>query len=76
MREVLDAGVRAREHEALVPVVAPPHDVRRGTVLSVNREDLRVPLLLADAVSLDDQPVTDRCTHRLLLSPWVTNLAF
>lgn len=72
MTEVLDAGVGAREHEAFVTVVAPLHEVRRGAVGTVHLEDLGIAIGLADMVSLDDQTVTDCCTHELLLSPGLT----
>jgi hypothetical protein len=69
MAKVLDAGVGTGEHEALVAVVAPLHEVRRGAVGTVHLEDLGITIGLTDVVSLDDQAVTDCCTHQLLLSP-------
>jgi hypothetical protein len=69
LREMLDRRVTRREEEPDVAVVAPLHEVRRRAIITMNLEDLRVAVRLADVMSLDDQPVSYRCLHRALPSP-------
>ena len=63
MLEVFDERVGTRKEQSLVAIVAPPHEVRRTSVLALDLQDLGVTVGLADVVTLDDQPVTRSCTH-------------
>jgi hypothetical protein len=67
MLEVLNDGVRTREEEGLVPGVLPAHEVGRSTVRAPHLQNLGVHPVLADAMSLDDEPISDLCLHVLLL---------
>jgi hypothetical protein len=57
-----DVGVGTRIHESLMPI-APPHDVRRGTVLATHLDDLAVPGRRVDLVALGDQTVAHLRSH-------------
>jgi hypothetical protein len=63
LREMLDRRVTRREEEPDMAVVAPLHEVRRRAIVTMNLEDLRVAVGLADVMSLDDQSVSYRCLH-------------
>jgi hypothetical protein len=61
--EVLHDRVRAGEVQAFVAVVAPTDQPRWRTIFAVDLEDLGVLVGLPDVVALDDEAVTDCCTH-------------
>src|SRR5262245_15392373 len=63
LAEVLHARVRSREEQAFVAVIAPTHDVRRTPFLSVNFQNLGVPVGFADMMALDHDPITDTRSH-------------
>jgi hypothetical protein len=53
-----------RENESNVTIVGPLHEVRRSPLGSVDLQDLRVAIVLAVVVTLDDQSISDMCLHR------------
>jgi hypothetical protein len=61
--DVLDDGVASREEQAFVAVVVPPHEERWGAVLTVYFQDLCAPVGLTDVMALDDETITDVCSH-------------
>ncbi len=52
------------EHEPNVTIVGPLHEVGRSAVVTVDLEDLRIAIVLAFVMTLDDQSVSDTCLHR------------
>jgi hypothetical protein len=58
----LHDGVRAREHQAGVPVLEADH-VGRPAVRAAHLDDLSDPVGRADRVAVDVQPISDRCFH-------------
>src|SRR5512146_3385814 len=61
-RDVLDHGAGGGEERAFVSV-APPHQVRRAAIGTVNFGDHAVPIGVADPKSLNHQFVADSCFH-------------
>jgi hypothetical protein len=65
---MLDAGIGPWEEEGLVAAVTPSHDIRRLSVWTTDLEDLAITFGLANAVCMDDDPVSDTRLHGGLLS--------
>jgi hypothetical protein len=64
--QVLDDGVRAREHQARVAIIK-VHQVRRLSPAAVHLDDLAGMLGLADDLAMYMEPVTDYRLHRVYL---------
>ena len=60
---MVDLGIGAGEEQAFVPVVVPPHEIRRTSVLAVYLKDLRIPIRLSDMVALDHESITHTRIH-------------
>jgi hypothetical protein len=59
----LEEAIRSGEHEANPAVTRPPDDVRGSTLVTLDLEDLSLPIGIADPVSSDNQPISDLCAH-------------
>ena len=64
MSESFHHRIGPREDEPNVTIVGPLHKVRRSLLGSVDLQDLRVAIVLALVVALDDQSVSHMCLHR------------
>jgi hypothetical protein len=63
---MLDDGVCAGEHQALVAIVK-PHQEGRPSVFAAHLEDLRCAIWLSDVVGLHDQSLANLGLHGDLL---------
>jgi hypothetical protein len=66
-RQVLDDRVRAREEDALVPVI-PANEIRGTAVFTLDGQNQGAPIGISNMVAAYDQPITYCRAHRLLLS--------
>jgi len=60
---VLDDGIGSWEEESFVSVIAPPHPIRRGSVLTLDSEDDGIAVGLSGVVAPDDDLVSDSSLH-------------
>ena len=64
---VVNKAVWAGKYEPGMPVVRPSNQERRPAIVSVNFEDLPVPIRFVAGSCFHDKTVSDYCAHRCLL---------
>ena len=60
---VLDDGIGSWEEESFVSVIAPPHPVGRGTVVTLDSENEGLANRLSGVVAPDNDLVSDSSLH-------------